>query len=213
MVLTDAQTDAIKELINIAFGRTAAALSQLTNYHVILEPPEAGVYPIKELSTRLAEFVDVEVASVHQLFSGAVSGDAMLILNCADATTLTDLLTDQPVRSPRLDLSSREVLTEVGNILLNACLGMFGNLLHVHISFSVPRLRLDSLESLLRSIVIGDQELRYALLTYTQFHLRDSSVSGCLVIVLGVTSLERLVTAINEWVERAVPSPRVLPRQ
>ena len=33
------------------------------------------------------------------------------------------------VNALSIDASAREVITEVGNILLNACLGTFGNLL------------------------------------------------------------------------------------
>ncbi len=104
----------------------------------------------------------------------------------------------------RLDASAREVLTEVGNILLNACLGMFGDLLQVHLRFAVPLLYLDELSDLLKSLVVGQDELRYALVVHTTFTLRDSSVGGCIVIVLGVTSLDRLLQAVQEWEEREV---------
>jgi chemotaxis protein CheC len=93
------------------------------------------------------------------------------------------------------------VLTEVGNILLNACLGMFGNLLHIQVSFSVPRLHLESLNSVLKSLVIGKEELRYALVVYTAFRMRDSEVTGYLVIVLGVASLDRLIREVENWEE------------
>jgi chemotaxis protein CheC len=85
----------------------------------------------------------------------------------------------------------------VGNILLNACLGVFGNLLQMHITFAVPRLHLQALNALLDSLVIGTDEQQYALVIYTSFRLRDSSVSGYLVIVLGVTSLDSLIQAIE----------------
>ena len=55
-------------------------------------------------------------------------------------------------------LDAREVLTEVGNILLNACLGVFGDLLQVRFTFAVPRMHLDALGSLLDSLVIGRDE-------------------------------------------------------
>ena len=43
---------------------------------------------------------------------------------------LNRLLTDRP-EAQELDGAGREVITEVGNIVLNACLGVFGNLLQV----------------------------------------------------------------------------------
>ena len=203
MELTERQRDAISELINIAFARTGAALSELTGHRVMLEAPDVSVHPTMKLPEALAKFIPGEVASIHQVFGGPVAGDALLLLNHDGAVHLTDLLTDGSVpTSSRLDESAREVLTEVGNILLNACLGMFGNLLDVHVSFSVPRLHLETLDELLASLIEGDKEPQYALVVYTAFRIRDSSVKGFLVMVLSVSSLDRLMQEVEAWEER-----------
>lgn len=198
MKLTERQRDALSELINIAFARTGAALSELTGHRVVLNPPEVAVYRTEELRGALAKFVPGDVASIHQVFAGPVAGDALLLLNYDGAVQLTDLLTEQD-SSHFLDESAREVLTEVGNILLNACLGMFGNLLNVHVTFSVPRLHFETLDELIASITTGKSELHYALVVYTAFLIRDSSVKGFLVIVLSVTSLDRLIQEVDAW--------------
>jgi chemotaxis protein CheC len=197
--LTERQSDALSELINIAFARTGAALSELTGHRVVLNPPEVAVYRTAELREALAKFVPGYVASIHQVFAGPVAGDALLILNYDGAVQLTGLLTDGHQPSPYLDESAREVLTEVGNILLNACLGMFGNLLNVHVTFSVPRLHLETLDELIASTTTDKTELHYALVVYTAFQIRDSSVKGFLVIVLSVGSLDRLIQEVDAW--------------
>jgi chemotaxis protein CheC len=200
--LTDRQSDALAELINIAFARTGAALSELTGHRVVLNPPEVAVYRTEELREALARFVPGDIASIHQVFAGPVAGDALLILNYAGAVQLTDLLTDEGQPSVFLDESAREVLTEVGNILLNACLGMFGNLLNVRVTFSVPRLHLETLEELIDSTTSDKTEMHYALVVYTAFQIRDSSVKGFLVIVLSVASLDRLIQEVDVWEAR-----------
>jgi len=198
MVLTEQQQDALSELINIAFSRTAASLSDLSGQRVLLDAPQVEVRPVADLNTALDNQIQAgDIATVHQMFSGPVSGDAFLLLSYTDAVTLTNLLTDAQIQASRLDTSAREVLTEVGNILLNACLGVFGNLLQMHITFAVPRLHLEALHALLDSIVVVEEEQRYALVVYTSFRLRDSAVSGYLVIVLGVTSLDSLIQALD----------------
>ena len=199
MKLTERQSDALAELINIAFARTGAALSELTGHRVLLNPPEVAVYRTEELREALARFVPGDIASIHQVFAGPVAGEALLILNYAGAVQLTDLLTDEEQPSVFLDESAREVLTEVGNILLNACLGMFGNLLNVHVTFSVPRLHLETLEELIDSTTSDKTEMHYALVVYTAFQIRDSSVKGFLVIVLSVASLDRLIHEVDAW--------------
>ena len=198
MQLNEKQTDALAELINIASSRAASSLSQITGHRVLVEVPKLSIHPMTELSTILESFMGVDIATVHQIFTGSVSGDALLVLNSDSAKTLSSLLTDQQVRGKKLDASAREVLTEVGNILLNACLGTFGNILQMRIQFSVPRLHVHELGDMLSSLVIGKEEMRYALVITAQFKVRDSEVSGYLVIVLGVSSLDRLIKEIEK---------------
>jgi len=201
MILTETQTDALTELINIAFSRTAASLSEMTGHRVQIDVPEVGICPTDMLTERLGKTISGDLATVHQVFTGPVGGSAMLILNTDGAAILVDLLTDGQILGRTLDTSAREVLTEVGNILLNACLGMFGNLLKVHVSFSVPDLHLQQLESMISTLVVSEQGLQYALVVSTTFRLKESAVEGCLVIVLGVASLDRLIDAVGAWSE------------
>jgi chemotaxis protein CheC len=202
MELSPTQQDALIELLNIGFGRAGAALSQLTGHRVVLEVPEVSIHPIAALAPALRGVASDDVASVHQIFSGPVAGDALLILDHGAAGLLKTLLTDEPALPLRVDTSAREVLTEVGNILLNACLGTFGNLLQVQVSFSVPRLDLETLHTVLESLMINREGLRYALVVHAGFRLRDAEVRGVIVIVLSVASLDKLMRAVEAWEQR-----------
>ncbi len=199
MELNEAQRDALIELLNVGFGRAASSLSKLTGHRVMLEVPKVAICPVTAVGEALAAFLKDEIATVHQIFTGPVSGDALLILDEAGATTMKHLLTDEPPLPLNVDGSAREVLTEVGNILLNACLGTIGNALNVHVSFSVPRLTLDTLAALLDSLVVGREGLRYALIVHAGFRVRHGEIEGYIVIVLSVASLDRLLRAIQEW--------------
>jgi len=204
MILTQEQQDALTELINIAFSKTAASLSDLTGHRVLLDVPKVDIIPIEDMNRKLGAFIQGEVATVHQIFTGTLAGDAMLVLNADGASMLVNLLTGQERPGIRVDATGREVLTEIGNILLNACLGMFGNLLKVHVSFSVPRLFIEDLEAMMDTLVIGQDELRYALTVSTNFRLQGNAVEGYLVIVLGVVSLDQLIHAIERWAEHPI---------
>ncbi len=202
MNLSPVQEDALKELLNIGFGRAASSLSQLTGHRVLLDVPSVSIHPIDRLKDALAAVVRDDVASVHQIFSGPVAGDALLILNYQAAGVLKELLTDEPALPLHVDASAREVLTEVGNILLNACLGTFGNLLSVQVSFSIPHLDLDTLQGVLDSLLVNSESTRYGLVVHAGFRLRDTAVTGYLVVVLSVASLDRLIRAVEVWEQR-----------
>jgi chemotaxis protein CheC len=197
--LTPTQYDALVELLNIGFGRAASSLSELTGHRVLLEVPQVSIHPIAELSRTLRLVLSDNVACVHQIFSGPVGGDALLVLDYAAAGSLKELLTNEPALPLPMDASAREVLTEVGNILLNACLGTFGNILRVQVSFSVPQLNLDTLHHVMQSLLVNSEGLRYALVVHAGFKLKHAEITGYLVIVLSVASLDRLIRAVEQW--------------
>jgi chemotaxis protein CheC len=202
MHLSEHRKDAFIELINIAYSRAAASLSEITGRRIILDVPRLDLYSTRDLPDALSKFLPGEVATVHQIFTGPVPGDAMLLLNHGGAVTLTDMLTENQSRPGSLNASGREALMEVGNILLNAYLGVFGNLLQVRISFSVPRLHIQSLESFLRSLIVDNQEMRYVLVVYTTFSVIDKEVEGYLLMAMSVPSLDLLLSEIGKWEDR-----------
>jgi chemotaxis protein CheC len=72
----------------------------------------------------------------------------------------------------------------------------------VHVSFSVPRLHLDSLDALVASLITDENDRRYALVVSTAFRVRDSAVSGFLIMALSVASLDRLLFEVDAWERR-----------
>jgi len=197
--LTPTQQDALVELLNIGFGRAAASLSQLTGHRVLLEVPQVTIHTVDEIARSLHGVIGNEVASVHQIFTGPVAGDALLMLDLNGAAMLKELLTNESGLPLSIDASGREVITEVGNILLNACLGTFGNMLNVQVTFSVPRLSLESVGGILESLRVHSEAARFALVIRAGFKLRDAEVRGYLVIVLSVASLDRLIREVEVW--------------
>ncbi|MDQ1301244.1 MAG: chemotaxis protein CheC, partial [Chloroflexota bacterium] len=63
MNLTPQQQDALTELINIAFSRTAAALSEMTGHRVLLDLPKITLCPIADLAAHLSDSVHGEIAT------------------------------------------------------------------------------------------------------------------------------------------------------
>ena len=203
--LSTEQKDALTELINIGYGRAAAALSELTGYRITLEVPRVSMHEIDAIAPLLESMIHLDVASVNQVFTGPISGNALLMLDEQAAVALSHLLTDDRAGSAEFDSSAREIITEVGNILLNACLGVFGNLLHVHVSFAVPQLNVSSVTRILQSVTDQSaQTLRYGLMIHTRFFVRAQNVTGYLVIILGIESLDRLLLELQNWEDRQV---------
>ena len=193
------QLDALKELINIGYGRAAGRLSDLTGERVTLDVPKVEVAFLRDIRPSLRTVFKQEVWTVHQVFGGHLKGHAMLMVDEKTARTLTRcVVKDKPPREEEPAVM-QEVLTEIGNIVLQGAMGICGEVLKVQLRFSVPGLRIEGIETMLNSAVVGDEEVQYALLIRTRFQIVAKQVTGYLVVVLGVTSFSRLMEAVDAW--------------
>lgn len=198
-MLNDVDTDALTELFNIGLHRAAASLSELTSQRVLVDLPRLWVCPLKDLSGVLSNVLSGDLATVHQIFGGTVSGDAVLLLEYDKAALLASVMTDGQVATDgRIDTSAREVLAEVGNIVLGACLSAFGNILKVSVTFSVPRIHIESLDGLLHSLIVETSDIQYAMIAMTRFRLAHQEVGGYMIFVIGMSSLEHVNRVLAE---------------
>ncbi|MDB4874961.1 MAG: CheC, inhibitor of methylation [Gemmatimonadetes bacterium] len=193
MNLDEFETDALAELFNVGLHRAAASLSEITGQRIGVDMPRLVICPITEIEVELTGLLGGEIATVHQMFGGAVAGDAVLLLEQDKAAALAKLMTaGEAGLGGRLDQSAREVLAEIGNIVLGACLSGFGDMLQTPVSFSVPRIHIESLKNILRSLRIDSEEVQYAVIAATQFRMSELAVDGYLVVAVGAKSLARI---------------------
>lgn len=197
MLMTTKQTEDLAELFNIAAGRAISALADLSEQRVILDVPRVQLLETALLAGTLGGFIAGDVAAVYQIFSGAVDGTAMILLDYPGAVRLVDMVAGNGAERQHLDESGTEVFTEIGNILLNATMSAFGDILEKRIAFSVPQMHLSALDGLIHSMTIENRELKEAMLAYTLFRIETSSFSGYLVVLMSVTSLQELLAALE----------------
>ena len=199
IIVNEDQTDALTELINIAFGLTAAKLSEITGQRVQMAPPGLTIQPMSTLKGKLGSLVPGPVTSVCQDFTSAVSGSAVLMLNSEDAHSLSNLLVHQSMEEYQPCCSTTEVLLEVGNMMLSSCIGLLGNLIHTRVTLSAPRLQVDSLELSLPPTTFPKTERQYAIVIGSSFKILEQRFDGRLLMIMGISSLKRLIQAVSEW--------------
>jgi hypothetical protein len=57
--LTERQGDALKELVNIAFGLTASKLSEISSRRIVLEVPVVAIHPMVDLASEWESLLQV----------------------------------------------------------------------------------------------------------------------------------------------------------
>lgn len=195
--LTTIEKDALIEIVHIGIGKAAASLSQLINKRVELSIPDLEILRLEEIENHYSESIAGETAGISQRFFGPFSGDALLLFPQESSVKLINLLLDRGESEEPLSATEKSALIEVGNILISACLGTFGNMLNAEVGFTNPRLKMEGTRQIFSDLFKEQTDLHYGLVLRTEFTVRRNQISGFLVLVFGFPSLDFLKKAIE----------------
>jgi len=205
--LTALQKDALGELLNIGMGRASASLSEMVGEEVELSVPHVDILPYKEAVNSVSENVGKEVTAVRESFKGAFWGDALLLFPENQSLQLVKaLLKDQELPIEMLSEMEQEALTEVGNIILNACLGSLSNIFDQNLEFELPKYSHGSCAEVLKQDkrALQDQHNEGVLLLQMNFSLEKTKVNGYLTLLMDVDSMEALSKQLSIYFGGAV---------
>ena len=125
ILLTEMELDALQETMNISFGSAAADLAEIMDIFIQLTVPEISAVNVSSLSGMLEENINdfYSCSVVEQQFHGDFKGMAFLVFPHGDEMDLISYFQHpgtQSFKSDELIDLEKEVLLEVGNILIGA---------------------------------------------------------------------------------------------
>ncbi|NRA16401.1 MAG: chemotaxis protein CheC [Oceanospirillaceae bacterium] len=206
IVLTDFQQDVISELFNIGMGSAAASLSQMVGETVTLSVPSVEYIAQEKAVERIQNIVGSQhVTGVKESFKGSFWGDALLIFPESRSRELVRaLLKDEELPLETITEMEQEALTEVGNIILNACLGSLANILKQNLIYGLPEYTQGDCSELLGSKNTEQQENDGLLLLHMDFILQQTNLNGYLTLLMNVDSVNALSEQIDLYLEEIV---------
>lgn len=197
------EKDAVTELLNIAIGNAAASLSQLVEDEVRLSVPFVDFLTPAQAAARLEdETQGADSVAVRQHFEGKFYGDILLIFPEKRSLDLVRHMLGDEVPLEQLTELEQEALLEVGNIILNACLGSLANQLHVPVEGSLPvyvRGRGAHILDLAGGKAPPGQE-EMVMFLHVDFSLLKKDVHGYLAFVMDIVSARAFVDAVQAYV-------------
>ncbi|KRA18355.1 hypothetical protein [Acidovorax sp. Root568] len=193
------QIDALSEIFNIGVGKAAAAMGSLLRDEVLLSVPHVSVFTVSEAAQQLGA-QGHPMYGVRQPFRGVLNGDALLIFPGHRSLEIVRIVAGQNVPSEDLSAIEQDALTEVGNVMLNACIAALSDLLGHEFELSPPRFGMGDSRTILGTRI----QNHLVVFLHIRFELLSSQIEGFVVFVLNTTSLEGLRTAVNRLLGRPV---------
>jgi chemotaxis protein CheC len=197
-MLTQEQKEALQEIANIGMGQAGESIARVLDHFVHLSIPRVLILPPADMAAVLVRTVGGgHVSAVRQAFHSQMRGEAIVIYGEQRCGDLADLMGYEGGLDHAGEL---ELLLDVSNILVGACLGGIAEQLKIDIGFSAPSLMADRVpvEAMLRA---EDVSWRNALLVEVNFRLEGRSFACHLVILMPEDEIRSMAGALDRFLE------------
>jgi chemotaxis protein CheC len=202
MKLSDAQRDALTEVINIGASKAGTRLSALADDTIEMRVPEVRLVGHEELVRILDVTAGDEMVCIQQQADGLITGHILLLFSSRESRQLVAILTKplQPLSAGSDDEIRRfehEATTEFGNIVLSGCVGAMASFLGGRVKLKVPQYNEGTFEQILSNVVqpLGE---RQALIMRTSLRSMRREVTGTIIITLTIDDMKALLGRLDE---------------
>ena len=198
--LTELQQDAIGELLNIGMGRAARSLSEMVSEEVALSVPEIELKSDIELEEYLDAADRGAMTAVNQRFEGPFWGDACLLFPEQRSLELVRLLVGEGMPLESLTDMEQEALQEIGNVIINACLGSLSNILGGEIKTDLPEFHRGDYKKIVSALGGKKPEQQVILVVRIEFGVASKDINGYLAILFDVGALEAFLGKVDQFI-------------
>jgi chemotaxis protein CheC len=201
--LSELESDALTELVNIGVSRAASGLRQMVGRQVVLSVPSVEVVSRTAAAALIRERETGPLVAVRQDFHGAFEGQALLIFPEQNSIELVRSVTgDDPAPHDLADMED-EALSETGNIVLNSCLATMANMLERPLEMSLPQVIRGEGSRLFLLGASSDGE-GVVLFLYINFAVSERDIRGYIAMLMDLPSLDTLRSLIGEFIDRVL---------
>lgn len=205
-ILTSEEKDILQEVMNIGFGSAAADLADVIDLYVILSVPVIRILETGELLGYIKkEIIDYQdVSIIEQNFWAKFKGVALVVFSSGAGKGLLTLMGKREeilLESDPIGRLEKEILIEIGNILVGACVGKVAELLGDVVSYRPPRVLIGNLTD----THISDDAFNpegIVIVLQTVFHFSGRHVSGYLFLITSHDSINWLKQALHNFMRQ-----------
>jgi len=194
--LSPLQRDAITELLNIGVGRAAAALSDMVEQEVELTVPHLEFVTFDGVQEHLRSQFGEDITVLRQRFVGEFWGDALLLIPKRRSMALVREVMRDTLPLDSLGALEQEALLEIGNVILNACVGGMANAFGEEITVELP----DYIETdASLSFKSPDEVSGGVMLLKMDFTIQGRDIRGFLAFLLDMESLDSFLVLVERF--------------
>lgn len=202
MELNGPQKQAVADIVNRAVQHAAAALADLVEGGLALSVPFFDLTSRTTAEARLGDSARARPAvAVRQHFTGAFSGDVLLVFCEQQSLQLVrTLLADAVPLDVMTDLE-QDALTEVGNVVLNACLSSLAGQFASRLTSALPHYIRGTVSRLFDGAAPAQRD--DALFLHVEVAFQAKEIDGYIVFLMDKSSARRFLHCVDNYLQKA----------
>lgn len=202
--LSELEHDALVEIFNIGVGQAAAAMSGIVNEAVTMSVPSISFLNRAEAAALLGQRGEQaqRICGVSQHYAGAFETEAILMFPEDKSLEIVRLMVGELVPLSELTDMEQEAMSEIGNIILNSCVGTLANIFEQELQGSLPVYHVGTSEDILSAS--GNAADSVVMMLHIDFILEMHQIHGYVAFILDVSALWDLKEQINLYLRRVM---------
>lgn len=196
--ISEIEADCLMEIFNIGVGHAAAAMSNIVNEEVRMSVPSLHFTTRSDAADELG--ADLSLCGISQHYQGAYATEAILMFPETASFEIVRMMVGDMIPAHELGAMEREAMCEIGNIVLNACVGTLANMFEKDLIGSLPVFRVGSSQHILNPADEEDDPI--LLMLRIDFSLERQQIEGYLAFILDMSALRDLREQIRIYISR-----------
>lgn len=195
------QKEAIEELFNIGLGRAAMTLSHVANAEVMLSASDMQLSNINtgQALDTIKSASEGNWISISQTVSGEIDAVSLVLFSDENAMKIVQSVLGGEMQDIHNDYEP-EVMVEIANIILNACISAIASMMHLKIESYLPVHHIGDGES----VLLDSPVLPMKLLIRLEMIVSSKVASGFISFSVNQASLQQMLQRIEQYLESEV---------
>lgn len=195
---TDLELDFLGEVSKEGMEKASLLISEFLGKKIKMGPPKVLVLSASDIGSNFG-VGDFERMGPELAFNGTYNGNANLMFQKKVVNTIIKEMTGINIKSPDWEETVTDVLSEMGNIVLNGVVGTMSNMVKGKLSFHVPTVKNGLLENIIENNFEKTTEVSFIGLGL--FHIEELNADGVISFSFNFDHIADLLSKISSMKE------------
>lgn len=197
--LSAQQSNTIEEVLNIGLGRAAMSLSSIVGDEVLLNASDIHLSNINtgQALDMIKKATTGNLVSVSQHVAGDIEALALVVFSECDAIEVVHRMILKNASVEMATDYEHEVMSEVCNIILNACISAMASMMHLSLESYLPVHHMGDCES----VTLDNPMKPLKILMNLDIIIAHQPRHGFITLSLSAKSLQKVLQSVEQYLE------------